>query len=455
MRDSAAYAHLWGTDELRAAFEDRARIQSWLDILAALAFAQAELGLIPETAAEEIGQRARIESLDMDFVISETRATSHSLLGLIRGAQKVLSPEAGEWFCYGATVQDVSDTWTVLSLRTMGGIAYRDLRAIEEALLRLAREHRTTPVAARTHGQPGLPIPFGFKPAVWASEVRRHLERLKEGRSRWLVGQLGGAVGTASIWEEQAAALQERFCSRLGLAVPDVSWVTARDRFAEFANLLAMVAHTLAKIGNEIVQLQRPELGEAAEPFETGQVGSITMPHKRNPERAEHLVTLARLIRADAGVLLESMIVEHERDGRAWKAEWAAFPDICLLTGVALSMGRSLTEGLVTYPDRMLSNLAEQRGYVLSERVMRELAGRIGKQSAHQAVYEAAMAGQERGQSFREALGAAPEVAGRLSPAELDRLLDLGQAMGPGTQLVDRVIERAERIRNAEAASWT
>ena len=164
---------------------------------------------------------------------------------------------------------------------------------------------------------------------------------------------------------------------------------------------------------------------------------------------------MRRLIRADAGVLLESMIVEHERDGRAWKAEWAAFPDICLLTGVALSMGRSLTEGLVTYPDRMLSNLAEQRGYVLSERVMRELAGRIGKQSAHQAVYEAAMAGQERGQSFREALGAAPEVAGRLSPAELDRLLDLGQAMGPGTQLVDRVIERAERIRNAEAASWT
>jgi adenylosuccinate lyase len=337
----------------------------------------------------------------------------------------------------------------------MGGIAYRDLRAIEEALLRLAREHRTTPVSARTHGQPGLPIPFGFKLAVWASEVRRHLERLKEGRDRWLVGQLGGAVGTASIWGEQAGALQERFCSRLGLAVPDVSWVTARDRFAEFANLLAMVAHTLAKIGNEIVQLQRPELGEAAEPFLAGQVGSITMPHKRNPERAEHLVTLARLIRADAGVLLESMIVEHERDGRAWKAEWAAFPDICLLTGVSLTMGRSLTEGLVTDPDRMLRNLIEQRGYVLSERVMRELAGRIGKQSAHQAVYAAAMAGQERGQPFREALEATPEVAGRLSPAELDRLLDLGEAMGLGPQLVDRVLERAERIRSAEAASWT
>jgi adenylosuccinate lyase len=455
MRESAAYAHLWGTDELRAAFEDGARVQSWLDILTALALAQAELGLIPQAAAEEIGDRARIESLDLDYVVSETRATSHSLLGLIRGAQKVLSPEAGEWFCYGATVQDVSDTWMVLALRTMGGIAYRDLRAIEEALLRLAREHRTTPVAARTHGQPGLPIPFGFKLAVWASEVRRHLERLKEGRDRWLVGQLGGAVGTASIWGEQAGALQERFCSRLGLAVPDVSWVTARDRFAEFANLLAMVAHTLAKIGNEIVQLQRPELGEAAEPFLAGQVGSITMPHKRNPERAEHLVTLARLIRADAGVLLESMIVEHERDGRAWKAEWAAFPDICLLTGVSLTMGRSLTEGLVTDPDRMLRNLIEQRGYVLSERVMRELAGRIGKQSAHQAVYAAAMAGQERGQPFRDALEATPEVAGRLSPAELDRLLDLGEAMGLGPQLVDRVLERAERIRSAEAASWT
>ena len=245
MRDSAAYAHLWGTDELRAAFEDRARIQSWLDILAALAFAQAELGLIPETAAEEIGQRARIESLDMDFVISETRATSHSLLGLIRGAQKVLSPEAGEWFCYGATVQDVSDTWTVLSLRTMGGIAYRDLRAIEEALLRLAREHRTTPVAARTHGQPGLPIPFGFKPAVWASEVRRHLERLKEGRSRWLVGQLGGAVGTASIWEEQAAALQER---PSGTPRTQLARWTARTRPFQLDDLRAEVGQQLATI---------------------------------------------------------------------------------------------------------------------------------------------------------------------------------------------------------------
>src|SRR5467141_2860462 len=151
-----------------------------------------------------------------------------------------------------------------------------------------------------------------------------------------------------------------RFCRRLELSVPDAPWLTARDRFTEFASFETMVTHTLAKIGNEIVQLQRPEVGEASEPFATGEVGSITMPHKRNPERAEHLGTLARLARADLGVLMESMIVEHERDGRAWKSEWAAFPDLCLLTGASLAIGRDLVAGLNVDSKAMLRNVEAQ-----------------------------------------------------------------------------------------------
>ncbi|MGH9037469.1 MAG: lyase family protein, partial [Acidimicrobiia bacterium] len=202
MRGSAVYAHLWSTPEVDALLSDDARLQAWLDILAALARAQAEAGLIPEAAGTEIARQAKVDLLDLDFVVAETKATSHSTLGLIRGMQRILSPEAGEWFCYGATVQDVSDTWFALVTRDVGGIVWRDLRAIEDALVGLAVEHRTTPVAARTHGQPGLPVTFGYKVAVWAAEIRRHRERLGDGSTRWLVGQLGGAAGTGSLWGE-------------------------------------------------------------------------------------------------------------------------------------------------------------------------------------------------------------------------------------------------------------
>jgi adenylosuccinate lyase len=452
IRGSVIYGSLWGTDELRAVFDDRGRLQSWLDILAALAGAQAELGLIPERAGDEIVDKARVDLLDLEFVASETRRTAHSTLGIIRAMQRVLSAEAGEWFCNGATVQDVSDTWAALVMRKMGQVARRDLLAIEDALLALAARHRDTAIAARTHGQPGVAISFGFKLAVLASEIRRHLERLDQGRSRWLVGQLGGAAGTGSFWGARVTDLQQRFCERLGLGVPDIAWLSARDRLAEFSCLLAMVVHTLAKIGNEIVQLQRPELGELSEPFQPGQVGSITMPHKRNPERSEHLVTLARLVRGDAGVMVESMIVEHERDGRAWKAEWAAFPDLCLLSGAALATARQIIDGLEVHVDAMARNLADEQGYLRSEQVMEALVGRVGKQSAHQLVYRVAMAGQERGVDFGEALRGDAEVMEHLQGPALQGLLTGGLDLDTAAGFVDRVVERARQARQAEVA---
>jgi adenylosuccinate lyase len=447
MRGSAVYAHLWGTAEVDGLLSDDARLQAWLDIMAALARAQAEVGLIPAAAGEEIARQARVDLLDLDFVVAQTRATSHSTLGLIRGMQQILSPEAGEWFCYGATVQDVSDTWCALLARDVGGIVGRDLRAIEDALVGLAMEHRATPVAARTHGQPGLPVTFGYKAAVWAAEIRRHLERLGQGRERWLVGQLGGAAGTGSLWRDRRRPLQERFCALLGLGLPEGPWISARDRLAEFGGLLAMITQTLGKIGNEVLQLQRPEVGEVAEPFTAGAVGSITMPHKRNPERSEHLVTLARLARAEAGVLLESMVVEHERDGRAWKAEWAAFPDLCRLTAASLSLGRAVVEGLVVNPEAMAANLGARGGYVLSERVMQALSDRVGKQSAHLMVYDACMAGVEEGLTLRQALAAAPDVGKHLSAAELDALCDPTGAVDQAPEVVDEILAALERSR--------
>lgn len=440
--DSVLYRHLWSTPEVRAWFDDKGRVGRWLEILAVLAETQAELGLIPEAAARQIRAHARVELLDLERVGEETRASGHSTLGLIRGLQAILPDSAREWVYWGATVQDLTDTWSALVMRDMAALLERDLGRAEAAALHLAKRHRDTVMSGRTHGQPGLPITFGFKAAVWVSELRRHRQRLAEGRRRFEVAQLGGALGTMEFWGEAAVPLLERFAARLGLAVPDVPWLTARDRIAEFCTLLAMVTATIAKIGNEVYQLQRPEIGELREPFTPGQVGSITMPHKRNPELSEHLGTLARLVRAHAALAIEGMVHEHERDGRAWKAEWLLLPEACLFTGVSLDVGVRLLEGLEVDPQRMRSNLEARGGYLASEPVMRALADRIGKHAAQQAVYRAAMAGAEQGLPFSQALLADPEVARHLDEAALERLLDPSQAARAAGVFVDRVVGR-------------
>lgn len=441
--DSVLYGHLWGTDELRRVFDDDGRVQAWLDILAALAEAQAEVGLVPPDAARTIREHADVRRLDLGKIGEQTRSSGHSTLGLIRCLQEVLPEPAREWVYYGATVQDLSDTWTALVMRTVGDVLDRDLARAQAAATGLAASHRDTVLCGRTHGQPGLPITFGFKAAVWVSELHRHRERLAEGRRRWEVAQLGGALGTAEFWGDAALPLLEAFSRRLGLAAPDIPWITARDGIAEFTGLLAMVTATLAKIGQEVYELARPEIGELREPFHAGQVGSITMPHKRNPELSEHLVTLARIVRADAGVAVEGMVHEHERDGRGWKAEWVILPEVCLLASAALRYACDLLEHLEVDTGQMRANVTATGGYLFSEPVMRLLAGRIGKHAAHTVVYEAAQAGLERGVDFQTALLADPRVTGRLSAAEIARCLDPQAAVGAAPIFTDRVIKAA------------
>jgi adenylosuccinate lyase len=449
--DSLIYGPAWGTDEMRAIFDDVPRTQSWLEILAALALAQAGLGIIPESAAIEIASHAQVKELNLDNIRRGYQETSHSTLGLIRELQRVLSPQAGEWVYFGATVQDITDTWTALALKRVAEIIYRDLRAIEASLLEHAARHRETLMPGRTHGQFGLPITFGFKAAVWAREVRRHIQRLKELAPRLAVGQLAGGVGSVSSYGDKGLELLARLCACLKLNVPEISWDTARDNLAEFANVAAMISATLAKIANEIYNLQRPEIGEVSEPFEMGRVGSITMPHKRNPEFSEQIVTLARVIRYHASLLTEGMLQEHERDARSWKAEWLALPQISLALGKSLELSEAMIGGLVIHANAMRRNLDSTQGYVLSEAVMLALAKKIGKQTAHQIVYEISMRGVEQGLTFKAALLADARVAAQLSEREIDALLDYRAHIGMIPQMVDRVLARAAEERGKES----
>ena len=440
MIDSVVYEHLWSTPDARLRFGERGRMQAWLEIIAALAEAQADVGLVPRAAAEEIAATADIDGFDLAEIAAGTREAGHSTLGIIRAWQRRLSSEASEWIYWGATVQDVTDTWTGIVMRDVLDDTDASLARLERALVALATEHRETVVLGRTHGQPGLPITFGFKAAVWLAEVRRHRARVAQARPRVAVGQLAGAVGTCSFWGSEGLELQQRMCSRLGLSAPDITWLTARDRVAEFLTLLAMVTGTLAKIGREVYELQRPEIGELAEATRPGLVGSITMPHKRNPELSEHLGTLWRVVRAAAGLALEGLVHEHERDGAAWKAEWAYLPEACVMTAAALHFGVELVEGLEVDGERMAANVAAQGGYVQSEPAMRALTDRLGKHRAHELVYDAAMRGRAEGRTLREALGADPVIAAELSAEELDDLLDPVTAARPAIALVDRVL---------------
>ena len=422
LADSAMYAHLWGTPESRAVFDERARLQGWLDVLAALARAQAAEGLMPAGAATTITELAQVELLDLDLVAAQTRETGHSTLGVIRALQQVLPPQVHRHVYVGATVQDVTDTWTSLALREVCRLVRRDVLRAEQAALDLAVRHRDTVMAGRTHGQPGAPITFGWKAASWADELGRHLDRLDEGAPRWLVGQLGGGVGTLAAHGAAGLAVRRRFCAELGLGEPVTSWLTARDRIAEVGQVLAMISGTLARIGGEVYELQRPELGELAEPARAGVVGSITMPHKRNPERSEHLDTLARLVRASSGVLLEGMTGAHERDGRSWKAEWLALPEVCLLTCTATQLAVELLEGLEVDINRMAVNLGQE---TRSEAALALLTPRLGKHQA-QAALQAALAGPGLGALLTE-----------------DELAAVGPDTGSAGSMVDLVVARA------------
>lgn len=449
LTESPVYAHLWSTPELVGLLGERGRWQAWLDILVALARVQARAGIVPERAAEQIAAAARVERLNMDEVAAQTRMTAHSALGLIRGLQAVLPASAREHVYVGATVQDVTDTWFGTVMRDVGALVRRDLRALEDRVLELAAAHRATPVAGRTHGQPGAPVTFGLKAASWADELRRHLRRLDEGRPRWAVGQLAGAVGALAFHDADGVdplALRAAFCAELGLGDPGMSWTTSRDRVAEFGGVLAMVACTLARIGGEVYELARPEIGELAEPTTPTAVGSITMPHKRNPEVSEHLDTLARLARASAGVLLEGVVASHERDGRAWKAEWAALPEVCLLVGTALSSARTLLDGLEVHVDAMAANLARHGDRLGSERVLAALAPRLGKHAAQGLLQEILAGGGDLADELAaRGLAGRDEVRGWLArPA--DRV---------AVAMVDATVARARAARDAEPDAWS
>lgn len=446
--DSFYLRDRFGSPAMRAIWDDRMMIQRWLDVESALAAVEAELALIPKSAAREIARKARVELLDLRSMKRDFDVSWNPVMPLVDALRKVLRPAAARWVHWGATSKNIMDTGTALQIRDSYAVVLAELDAISDVLARLARRHRDTVMAGRTHGQHALPISFGFKAAVWLDELLRQRERLLESRRRVLVGEFGGAVGTLASLGRKGLLVQRRLLKRLGLGVPTIPAKTAGDHFAEFFVLLAMLSVTLGKIAQNIYNLQQTDVDEVTE-FVEGKVGSSAMPHKLNPVASGSVVLLGRLLRARAGPVLDYIHSEWEDDHRQGETAWSFAPEVCLLIGAQLLLSKRLLGSLVVKPDNMLRNLDRSGGVVLSEAVMMALARRIGRDRAHALLLQISRDALHGKIPFRDAVRANQELRRYLRPRELEAALQYRNSLGLASYFVDQVLKlhEAERRR--------
>ncbi len=430
----------FASQEMKAVFEESNYLQKILDVEVALSEAEAELGLIPARVVPLIKEQARAEKIDLNQVVDVQKKSGHYLVSVLKVLEKNCPGDSGQFIHYGATTQDIIDTAMILQLREALIPLKRDLKAILGAVLRLAGDYKNTPMAGRTHGVHAVPITFGFKAAVWAAEVDRHLNRLEDLEPRLLVGNINGAVGTFASFGPKGPEVQRRALAKLGLRTPLICWQAARDHFAEFVGWMAMVGSTLAKIANETRVMMKPEFGEVEEPIKEGTVGSSTMPHKRNPNLSEETTALGKILRSYAGTMLEAMETEHERDIGTWRCEFLILPEACMVFSASLRNARTLLEGLKVNPERMLKNLYLTQGLIMSETFMFALGEKIGKQKAHDVVYELSMKAVHQGKSFFEVLQADPEIRKAFSPDQMEKLLNPSAHTGSSAEVVDGVL---------------
>jgi adenylosuccinate lyase len=431
---------------VRALFTEPARFQSWLDVEAALAEAQAELGVIPAAAAREIASKCQLKYLDMAAVRAGLAKTGHPLVPLIWALDKACGGDAGGYVHWGATTQNITQTGQLLQVRRAHAIFLRQLATLLTTLAGLAERTKDMLLPGRTHGQHAVPATFGFKVAVWIDELGRHVERLRASEDRVFVAMLGGGAGTLASLGEPGLATQEKMAARLGMKPMPVPARTIGDHQAEYVMLLGLLAATSSKIGREIYTLMKQEFGEVEEPVPAGTVGSSTMPQKRNPKLSQDIIAAAAQIRALVPLALDAMQTEHEADRTTSIMMSRAITQACELTGDMLQRLIALFEGLQVFPARMRANLDLSGGLIMAEALMLELGKTIGRQRAHDAVYDAAQGSVTESRPFREMLAADPHVKAKLTAAQVDALLDPAQYAGLCRQFAERGAASARAI---------
>jgi 3-carboxy-cis,cis-muconate cycloisomerase len=439
--DSDIFRDAFGTAEMRAIFSDAASVARYVEVEVALAAVEGRLGVIPREAAAAIKRQARAEAIDLARLKQETDLVGYPIVGVVHQLAKQCG-EAGRYIHWGATTQDIMDTAVVLQMREALALVGQDLAALETALRGLAKTHKKTVMAGRTHLQHALPVTFGYKAAVWLSMILRHRKRLTELGPRLLVGQFAGAAGTLASLGSKGLAVHDGLMKELGLGRAAMPWHVARDGPAEAVGFLALVTGTLAKIATDVALMMQTEVGEAFEPFAQGRGSSSTMPQKRNPISCELILAAAKVVRQHAGLMLDALAADHERATGPWHLEWVAVPEAFVATAGALRQARFMLEGLIVVPDRMRRNLDLTGGLIVAEAVMMALAEYTGRQAAHDLVYGACRAALDKGTTLLAELEQRPDVTRHLDKKRLAKLTDPVNYLGAAPAMVDRALRR-------------
>ncbi|KAF8156849.1 L-Aspartase-like protein [Crassisporium funariophilum] len=447
--DSIIFSRIFSTSESSEIWNDEARTKYYLRFEAALATVQARLGIIPDEAGDLISRMCNIEAINMTELAEETQRIGYPVLPLVKQIVRVVNaakPGLGEWTHWGATTQDVTDTATILQLRDTCKLVSQALSDITRVLRALSLEHASTPMAARSNLQQAVPMTFGFKMARLLATFQRHQQRLAEILPRLLVVEFGGAAGTLATLSDTGLAfeVQEGLANELGLGVPEIAWHTERDRITELGAFFALVTGTCAKFALDVKLLMQTEVGEVSEPYAPHRGSSSTMPQKRNPISSVYITAMASTVKQLSAALFDAMVEDHERSTGPWEIEWIVLPQISTMTHATLMHSLSVLEGLEVHPDAMRRNLDLTNGAITSEAVMMGLGKRIGRQVAHDVVYDICrkMTG-DHNRSFVDYLLEDEVVRNSgITRQELEVLCDPTKYIGLSSEMVLRVVGR-------------
>lgn len=438
--DSQIFQGIFTTDAMRQVWSDENRTAQYIAIERALAIVQARLGLIPQEAADEIVSHCHLDQIDMARLRQQTERIGYPILGVVTQLNQLCRDKLGEYVHWGATTQDITDTATVLQIRQALVLVDDELAAIADALAKLAQAHRLTPVIGRSNLQQAIPVTFGYKMAGILSAVLRHRTRIAQLRERVLVGEFAGAAGTLASLATGAMDTQAGLCAELGLGQPLIAWHTIRDNIAEVGCVLGLIGGTLGKLSTDIKLMMQTEVGEVYEPYHHGRGSSSTMPQKRNPISSAYTHGAISVLRQHAAALMDAMVADHERSTGPWQIEWIVLPEaFCLLAG-ALRQMRGVVEGLEVDAEAMRRNIDMTGGLVMSEAVMMGLGPFIGREYAHDLVYDLCRASLQTKTPLIELLAEHPEIKRHVSREQLLQMLDPANYLGQSGVMVDRVL---------------
>ncbi|MDR7376199.1 3-carboxy-cis,cis-muconate cycloisomerase [Rhodoferax ferrireducens] len=438
--DSRIFGDIFSDARMRAVWSDENRTAKYLDIERALAKVQGQLGIIPQEAADEIVQHCNIEMIDWAQLKAKTEQIGYPIIAVVNQINANCRDKLGEYCHWGATTQDITDTATVLQMREGLALVEADLQAISDSLADLSRTYRDTPIIGRSNLQQAIPITFGFKMASILAGIERHRERLEQLKPRVLMGEFGGAAGTLASIEKGAMETQAGLMAELGLACPPIAWHTVRDTVAEVGAFLALVGGSLGKIAMDVKLMMQTEVAEVFEPYAPGRGSSSTMPQKRNPISCLYIHANISVARQHAAALMDAMVADHERSTGPWEIEWVSLPEIfCLMSG-ALKQTKFVLAGLEVDTVQMRRNIDMTHGLVMSEAVMMGLGPFIGREYAHDLVYELCRDALKQQRPLVEILAEHPEINAHVSRAQLDAFCDPANYLGQAGVMVDQVL---------------